>query len=61
MIFSISVVGRGGGREAEGAALEKRFSNFRDVGSNPTLSAKNVNVHIWRVAGVAEQARLEIV
>jgi hypothetical protein len=31
-------IGRGD-READGAALEKRFSMFRDVGSNPTLSA----------------------
>lgn len=32
---------RRGGREVECAALEMRFTGNRNVGSNPTLSAKN--------------------
>ncbi len=40
-----------------GAALEKRSSRKRSVGSNPTLSATTVN--LWRGAGVDYQARLE--
>ena len=37
--INIQYEARRGDREADGAALEKRFSMFRDVGSNPTLSA----------------------
>ncbi len=47
------------------APLSKSGSRHgRDVGSNPTLSAESDIIFTWktwRVAGVAEQARLEIV
>ena len=39
--FSLAL--RRGDREADGAALEKRFPIFRDVGSNPTLSANRIS------------------